>query len=136
MNEQQEVDPDTLDCVNGVFFLNGQPFTGMGLQRYSDGSKRDEVPFLDGREHGVARSWYRDGRLAGETTYVRGVKHGPRREWFENGLLRSEELFEFDLVMRKEVRNDHQEVIENYECPTSAPIYRRIIEQRNAGGPE
>jgi antitoxin component YwqK of YwqJK toxin-antitoxin module len=135
MAEQQEVDPDTLEYVNGMFLLGGQPFTGLGVQRFPDGSKRDEVPFVDGREHGVARSWYRDGRLAGETTYVRGVKHGPRREWFEDGSLRSEELIEFDLLTRKEVRNERQEVIERYECPTSDPVYQRIVERRKAGGP-
>jgi antitoxin component YwqK of YwqJK toxin-antitoxin module len=135
MDEPPEVDPDTLEYENGVFLFDGQLFTGLGVQRYPEGKKRDEVPFVNGREDGIARSWHRNGRLAGETTYVRGVKHGPRREWFDDGSLKSEELFEFDLLMRKEVRNERQEVIEHNECSTTAPIYQKIIERRKAGGP-
>jgi len=131
MPEQQVVDFDSLKYENGLFLFNEQPFTGCAVQPCPEGSPWREIPFVNGTERGVVRSGHRNGRLE-ETPCVRGAKHGIEREWFENGSLKSESLVEFGCLMRKEARNEQQEVIEHYERAASDPMYSKIIAWRNA----
>jgi antitoxin component YwqK of YwqJK toxin-antitoxin module len=45
------------------------------IRRYSDGS-REEIPYVCGERHGIARWWRADGSRDCEIPYVRGKRHG------------------------------------------------------------
>ena len=36
-----------------LFFTTGEPFTGTGIWRCEDGSKMEESPYVNGKEHGM-----------------------------------------------------------------------------------
>jgi antitoxin component YwqK of YwqJK toxin-antitoxin module len=57
---------------------------------YTNGQLWWEIPWVNGRRHGIAKCWYSDGQLMWETPYVNGEKHGIGRCWYENGQLRLE----------------------------------------------
>jgi len=38
---------------------------------------RDEIPYVRGKRHGIARWWRADGTRECEITYVYGKEHGP-----------------------------------------------------------
>ena len=61
-----------------IFWVNDydQGQTTYHAMYFSDGSKRAEVHYTDGRLDGVARQWYQDGTVKSETSYVNGQRHG------------------------------------------------------------
>jgi len=103
----------------GIYLFQGKAFTGVAVDYDVCGVKNYELPFLDGHEHGLARGWHLNGQLGAETPYANGVVHGTQREWFEDGSLRSETICEFGHIVRREVRNQRQEVVELYERPST-----------------
>ncbi|MEI8376755.1 MAG: hypothetical protein WCJ35_28405 [Planctomycetota bacterium] len=132
MSHQTEVKYDDLEYTpEGLFLLDGQPYSGTALNRDSEGRKVSEVPFLNGREHGVARSWYANGQLAEETPYLDGTMHGIRREMFEDGSLQSEEVIEFGTLMRKAVHDHKGQLVDHYERQPSDPLYQNVLQRRS-----
>lgn len=127
----QEAQYDDLFYDNGKFYLDGQIFTGVGIQRNGNGVKISEVPFVEGCEHGLGQSWYNNGALKGCTPYRHGIIHGVRRRWFADGSVQSEEVFEYGWLMKKEVRNENQQIVESYDRPASDPKYQEIVKLRS-----
>ena len=50
---------------------------------------KSEAPYVDGKLHGIKRSWYRNGKPELEARYERGSLQGVKA-WSEDGLLLSE----------------------------------------------
>ena len=135
MSHHTDIPYDDLEYTpEGLFLLNGKPFSGTTVDRDPEGRKLSEVPFRDGREHGIARSWHRNGQLAGETPYVDGIMHGIRRELFDDGSLKSEEVIEFGTLMRKEVHARCGEITERYERAPSDPLFQNVVRRRSQRG--
>ena len=131
MSHYIEVAYDDLEySTSGVFLLDGEPFSGTAVDRDQEGRKVSEVPFVNGHENGVARSWHANGQIEGETPYVDGIMHGIRREFFDDGSLRGEETIEFGTLMRKEVLNHTGQVVDHYERQPSDPLYQNVVKQR------
>jgi antitoxin component YwqK of YwqJK toxin-antitoxin module len=54
-------------------------------QEFEHGEKRAEVPYVNGRKHGIERRYRDDGQtLAQEITWVQGQKHGPTYSYIGN----------------------------------------------------
>ena len=68
-----------------LFFTTGEPFTGTGIWRWEDGSKMEETPYVDGKEHGMVFGYNRDGSKSRETPYVDGKSHGTAIFYWKNG---------------------------------------------------
>lgn len=82
---------DLVHDDDGRMLLDGQLFSGVAVERWPSGAPVSEIPFLQGLQHGVMRSWYSDGSKWSETDYRNGCVVGMHREWHENGALRLEE---------------------------------------------
>jgi len=52
--------------------------------RFANGS-RDEIPYVRGKWHGIARWWRADGSRVFEITYVDGKPHGTVTRWRADG---------------------------------------------------
>ena len=78
-------DPDL-----GVYCYHGEPFTGVSIQRYSDGSLDSLVHLVDGVAHGVTVSWRLNGQIALYREMAHDVRHGLSIEWAEDGTKLSE----------------------------------------------
>jgi antitoxin component YwqK of YwqJK toxin-antitoxin module len=52
---------------------------------YKNGKKAAEVTKLEGREHGIYKTWTEDGKLESEKEYKYGILHGPFKTWFADG---------------------------------------------------
>lgn len=52
-----------------------------------------EVPYLDGKKHGIEK-WFRmDGTPEMELSFQNGVKHGEAKTWHPNGVLENYVMF-------------------------------------------
>ena len=54
---------------------------------YRNGQLREAVPLVNGRQHGIARSWHKNGKLSDENPYYNGLPHGVSRQWNDAGRL-------------------------------------------------
>lgn len=59
--------------------------TNVQRQLYRNGQLRQEVPLVDGKRHGVVRTWHRNGAPAAEECYRNGLLDGVSRQWTEAG---------------------------------------------------
>ena len=53
-----------------------------------------EIPFENGKYHGVSKWYYENGKLKREIPYKKGKKHGVEKWYYGNGNLIKEILYE------------------------------------------
>ncbi|MDB4710790.1 hypothetical protein OAF16_03570 [Flavobacteriales bacterium] len=115
-------------------YYKGEPFTGVLIEEYIDGSLKSEFEYENGLKSGLGRSWDENENLIKEYNYgFHGFKHGDFKEWHSNGQLFKEgEYFEgkkfgsFKLYNEKGNLLEHRKFItslnsilsldSNYEC--------------------
>lgn len=126
----KRVDYDDLDYTSGaIHIFEGAPFTGVGVETWEDGSVRCEIPFFEGKEHGLARDFHRNGQLAGETVYVNGKRHGLEREWPADGRLMAESEHESGILMKTTKWSEDGEAAVVYERPTDDPMHELVVKR-------
>jgi antitoxin component YwqK of YwqJK toxin-antitoxin module len=65
-----------------------------------------EVPYVDGKKHGIEK-WFRmDGTREIELTFKDGVKHGEARTWHPNGVLENYVMFHNGTKVGLDVKYD------------------------------
>ncbi len=67
--------------------IEGEPFSGIAYQEYSDGTIFIELSVRRGIPHGKFKRYYENGQLHEKGTYKNGEFDGPHISYFENGLL-------------------------------------------------
>jgi len=60
---------------------------------YESGALCDEIPYVNGKRHGIKKCYYASGALWDESPYVNGKKHGIVKSYYESGALRDETPF-------------------------------------------
>lgn len=134
MIQKSKVKYDDLEYLpEGVFLFDSRPFTGVAIDRNNSGAIISEVPFVDGRQHGLARTWHANGRPSLERPYVHGESHGLAHEWFEDGSLKSETVFEFGTMMKRELRDRTGTLVEMFIRPSSDQLYQNVLKRRAQG---
>ncbi|MCA6450164.1 MAG: hypothetical protein IM584_08085 [Chitinophagaceae bacterium] len=83
----------SLQLVNGVWFLQGQPFSGSIETRYGSGQLWVIQQVYEGKEEGLMRSYYENGRQQALRFYHLGEKDSVHRGWWPNGQLQYEYHF-------------------------------------------
>lgn len=97
--------------LEGRFFFDGEPYTGVAELRFPNGERRELVAFRrgrregrrvrwfvdgtmayrgyfrDGKPEGRSETWWRSGTKRSESRYRDGVTHGVQRRWYANGAL-------------------------------------------------
>jgi len=60
-----------LTLTDGVYHRKGDnaPFTGLAVEFYEDGGRKEESYFSDGKLNGPQIKWYRNGSLFGVTVF-------------------------------------------------------------------
>lgn len=68
-------------------FQNGELFNGISFVNYPSGKLKFETPYLNGKKHGVEKSWFESGKLKAESECINGIGEGRANGWHENGRL-------------------------------------------------
>ena len=92
----KEVSIDEIEERVGVSYAKGatEPFTGTAIAYYSDGSKKSEYPFVNGKKHGTAIWHNEDGSKRSEISHMDGKKHGKWIGYRKDGSKSSESVWE------------------------------------------
>ena len=91
----REVRTGDLRMRGGLYYARGdkEPFTGKQITPRSDGSKWLEMPYVNGKRHGM-HIWYdNDGRIGSETPYVDGNANGTEIKYRRNGSKEMETVY-------------------------------------------
>ncbi len=67
-----------------------EPFTGVMLEHYPDGTLKSRSELVEGVLHGVSEGWHPNKVLQVREHFVAGVSHGARSRWYADGARRSE----------------------------------------------
>src|SRR5215831_1204653 len=87
-----EIGRPELVQTDGRWFQAGRtnPFRGIMVDRYPDGSQLLRCEISNGLLNGVCESWYTNGQMQVREHFKNGVSHGLREKWHENGARLSE----------------------------------------------
>lgn len=84
---------NVIQIKNDMAYLpnENEPFTGKYEEYYSsNGQKKSEANYRDGKLNGLFTSWYENGKKKSETSYINGEADGLFTWWYENGQKMSE----------------------------------------------
>ena len=84
---------NVIQIRNDVAYLpdENEPFTGKYEEYYStNGQKKSETNYVDGRQNGLFTSWYENGKKEYEENHEDGKQNGLFSSWYENGQKMSE----------------------------------------------
>jgi len=74
--------------LKGVVYNNAKPFSGHAYSLLASGDTASVTPYVNGKIHGIARSWYDNGRMKEHRLFVIGNKTGEHHGWYETGALK------------------------------------------------
>ena len=60
----------------GIYYYQGEPFTGVAFQMYNESTLKQEGTYKDGKRDGVFKYYRSSGSLEEERTYKDGLLHG------------------------------------------------------------
>ncbi|MEM7369005.1 MAG: membrane-binding protein [Bacteroidota bacterium] len=75
------LDSLSLHKWEGVWKVNGQPYSGYALQLYPNGLLRTKTGFFNGKKQGPSRAYFPDGKLQHITPYHENLVHGEVKNW-------------------------------------------------------
>jgi antitoxin component YwqK of YwqJK toxin-antitoxin module len=84
---------NVIQIRNEIAYLpdENDPFTGKYVEYYStNGQKKSETSYKDGKQNGLFTSWYENGKMKSEANYSDGEVNGLFSWWYENGQKMSE----------------------------------------------
>lgn len=74
-----------LRVENGIYFFKNKPFSGFILRLYDNQKTQYVGSFLQGKQHGISRSFYESGKPKDERSYQDNMAYGRHIGFWENG---------------------------------------------------
>jgi antitoxin component YwqK of YwqJK toxin-antitoxin module len=66
------------------------PFSGLMVEHYADGTLRSRSAVSNGVLHGLSQGWYTNGQIQVSEQFKEGVSDGVRTKWYPGGAKQSE----------------------------------------------
>ena len=123
------------DSDKDLYYLDGEPFTGIAFTLAKDGSEKAQMEYLEGLRSGLTTEWYKPGQPMVESNYLRGVLHGSAREWHRNGKLAEEGTYEFGIAIVEKEWDENGQLTKDYKLQQWDENYQRLLRLRAAYGP-
>ena len=70
---------------DGMLYFDGQPFSGMLIERYDNHRRKSETGYRKGKMDGLQQTWFSNGAKKTRRFYKGGRKHGLHQGWWLNG---------------------------------------------------
>ena len=127
------VDFDELELDEyNIHFWRGDPFTGVAVERFSNGGLRCSMPFENGMANGITKEWFESNEIKSETLYVKGAKQGASKEWYETGALKKESIFECGICISAKTWEPEGSLKSEFKLAADDPLYSTIAILRAA----
>ncbi len=84
---------------NGVYTLNGQPFSGISLERHDSTKKKMiELQWKDGLLHGVKSTWFPNEAIRQVMHFDMGRRHGMYTTYYLKGTIKEQGNYHYDTL--------------------------------------
>jgi len=120
--EMMRADVSILEFVDDALAYNGEPFTGISIEKYHSGNIKQEHSYIDGFPNGLCRDWYESGELKSEWIALRGEAPREVKVWFDNGQIKSKKISEHGVELRYEEWDSSGNLICNRELTPDSPM--------------
>jgi antitoxin component YwqK of YwqJK toxin-antitoxin module len=127
---KKRVPNDLLEYDDGVMFLDGEPFTGVGFFLDAAGFLHAEIEYRNGLEWGIKRGWHAPDEPAYQDQLFMGVLHGTKREWHRNKRLAEEGDYELGFRLRRKRWDENGNLLEEFELKETDPGYEELEKYR------
>jgi antitoxin component YwqK of YwqJK toxin-antitoxin module len=104
---------------DGIYYLDGKPFTGTAYELYPNGQVSSEVEMIEGIANGAVHEWYPSGKPKLEGYGKIGERYSWSHEWFENGNPKHELVCEFHARAKERTWNEQGQLIFEYNHSSS-----------------
>jgi len=82
-----------LSLQNGLYFLNGRPFSGYVRESGAGGHPQRVASYYRGKQHGLTRTFYANGALRDVRSYKDNVGYGRHFGYWESGNIKFDFLY-------------------------------------------
>jgi antitoxin component YwqK of YwqJK toxin-antitoxin module len=123
---------------DGLYYLDGQPFTGVAFRLARDGFERSQIEYREGLRWGAVHEWYAPGQPKVEASYYKGALHGRAREWHRNGNPAEDGAYEYGITLWEKNWEEDGTLTKDYRLEPSHPDFLTLERYRAlyAGDPE
>tara|TARA_Y100000588_G_scaffold69949_1_gene71675 strand:- start:47589 stop:48050 length:462 start_codon:yes stop_codon:yes gene_type:complete len=83
-DKPKAVDPKRVMQVNGVWLLDGKPWTGKQSSVYPDGKPSFEGELIEGKPHGTWTWYYESGNPRSRVVYSLGMHDGNETHYYDD----------------------------------------------------
>ena len=77
-----------LVLINGVYFFGSEPYNGYIFHKYKTDTTQKIASFLNGKEHGLTKTYFPDGTISTITQYKDNLAYGHHIHYWPNGNLK------------------------------------------------
>ena len=112
------------DPSDGLYYYEGQPFTGVLVRPLAPNFIQSEVHYVNGLPDGLTQVWRRPGCLAEESHFRCGVYHGTRTLWNDRGSLIAQEQYERGVCVVRQRWDDNGVLLEDFRISENDPQYK------------
>jgi antitoxin component YwqK of YwqJK toxin-antitoxin module len=95
--------------VNGVLYYQNNPFEGLLVSTYTDGSFKMKLQYVEGRKDGYEKQWHPNGELSQSRWYSQGIKVNNHLGWWQDGTPK----FEYHFNIKGEYEGSRKEWYQN-----------------------
>jgi antitoxin component YwqK of YwqJK toxin-antitoxin module len=106
-----------------LFYYNGELFTGVEFDVYTNGQLKYEYTIKDGIYSGLVQNWYENGQLLSEGKAKNNIYDGLIKEWYENGQLRSEMFYSNGLKQKEKLWGKNGELRQEIDYEKEREMY-------------
>jgi antitoxin component YwqK of YwqJK toxin-antitoxin module len=117
---------------DGLYYCDGEPFTGVKFTEFPDGSLRSESEYRDGLRWGKSREWHKNGTLVSEAEFFRDVLHGVAREWSPAGRPESEIVCEYGITLHEREWDDEGNLVKEHKIQEGSRDHQRLLSLKKA----
>jgi antitoxin component YwqK of YwqJK toxin-antitoxin module len=86
---RREADDPGMQVVGESVLRDGQPFTGVLIERNLRHDLLAESHYKNGLKDGLVQTFHHDGTLIGQAHFSQGKKHGRQDTWYADGKIRA-----------------------------------------------
>lgn len=119
---------------DGLYYLQGSPFTGIAYRLHREGTLRSELEYRDGLRWGMSREWYGPEQPMVEAPYFKGVLHGRAREWHRNGQLAEDGEYEYGIALWEQEWDEDGTLTSEHRLSEAEPDYETLRRYRELYG--
>ena len=131
----KRIDAEELEWEDYISYFEGDPFTGVAIERRPDGSLWSEQTYAMGVLDGISRDFHENGALDSETMFKLGIANGTSRAFYPSGKPKFEKNIELGYCLSSREYDESGTLVKEQALQQGDENYR-LLEAARAREPQ